>query len=253
MENNTDQILFLGQETTIVLPSGRSVITREPNGNDDDLLSNNSGEIPGSIRYLASLLVKDISTGEKPTVEDIMSWGTMDVNYALFKIRRIHQGDDIEFEHECENTKCNFVTKFEENLAPLDGNLGDKNYRPSSVYQVPRYPAGTQPEIEMTTSTGRGIKFNILNHHGEKIFASMTEESRMLTNAPLLVRNLRTFHKDKWVEVKSFQALSSREMKEIRQKVEEVDGSWAPISKIVCPKCGRKDAVNLMLQPNFFY
>lgn len=248
-----ESALFLGKESTVILPSGRKIDVREPNGNDEDILSNNSGEIPGSIKYLAALVVKDHILGGKPTTTEIMEWGTMDVNYALFKIRRNHQGDEMDFEYECVNNKCNHITKFEENLAELDGNLGDAKYKPASIYQVPRYPLGTQKEVEMTTSGGKTVKFNILNHHGEKLFAEMTEETRGLTNTPLLVRKLQMRHKDEWIEVKSFQAFSSKEMKEIRNKVEEVDGSWAPISRVVCPKCGKKDAVNLMLQPSFFY
>lgn len=244
--------IFTGDIKQITLPSGNVVSVREINGEDEALLQDNSEDILGLDRFLTAIVQYDGNVKRKPYIADIQDWLPMDRYYAIFKIRLISQGKEMDIHNECSNDKCGHEQDYQIDLSTFDADLGNPDVIPGKD-AVPRYPLGNQRTVEMVTSSSKVVRYEILTSKGEVDFLELPEQDQT-TKELLKIRNASM--KDQsgtYILLKSFQQFSSIEMREIRKSIDENDGSWAPIEKLVCPKCKQKHFLNLLLQPTFFY
>jgi hypothetical protein len=253
--------IFQGEKHTIYLPSGRVVIVRETNGDDDDTLSRLADSDGNSVfNFLANIVMHDQYLNKKPLVEDIMGWHASDKYYLLYKQRLINRGSKLEFQHECQNDKCptnqpSFLDSkaitYEQDLNMYDGNLADADYKPKNSQPV-KYPKGKDLEYEFTISSKKRFKVSILTGLLEKIQLEQPVGS-LSKNSILTARNLSVWDKSQWVPVKFFGAFSSRELSEVRGLVRDNDPLFDPMVSFNCQYCKQPYNVPLLAIPVFFW
>lgn len=250
-------VIFLGGNTDIILPSGNKVTIREPNGEDEEMMSRMSDSKDGSnfINYLASIIEKDYALDAKPLPSQIMEWPMADKYYLLFAQRVIHSGSNLNFTHLCQNGDCANEHPegfpIEQDLNEFDGELGNPDYKPGPN-QIKPYPGGGARQIQFTLASGRKLRFKILNSILENKQLAITEAG-VTRNLPVSLRELEEEVQGKWVLVTQFRSFSRPEMAAIRKKVLESESTFEPVIHINCPYCKTHNIIHVMGIPAFYY
>lgn len=253
-----DPIVFLGQERKVTLPSTNVVTIRETNGDDDETLSQLTASQDGSnfINFLANIITHDENLGRKPLVADIMEYPIADKYYLMFKQRIINHGDILNFETKCQNPGCKDdqdnprVFPVEQELNEFDGDLSDPNYKPQD-FQVRAYPKGTARVVEFKSSKNY-FRVKILDTIGERKSLSIPDAA-VNRNLPLTLRELEIKTPNGWELVTTFGRFSSKEMKEIRVAVAELESTFEPVVRIQCPYCKTNNVFHLLQIPAFYF
>lgn len=243
------QQVFLGEETTIKLPSGNEIKIREANGDDDELLSSASAAKDGVniINFLVSITTWDKNLKRRPTVEDVMDWPINDKYYAIFKQRILNHGPILNF---TERSSNDIESTFTQDLSEFDFFDGGENKKPTGNEVVP-YPQGSKREVEFTTSRGNMFKFKILNGVLEnKQLASTADITK---NTPLTLRELKVFRNNQWELVSYFGTFPSKEMSEIRANMSKLDPPFDPTVTITFPDNGERRDIPLLSIPAFYF
>lgn len=235
------------------------VTIRETNGEDDDILSNLGEILKGHHvnNFIANIVMEDKKLNRKPTVEDIIKWPTNNKNYVLFKQRLINHGNDLKFQHKCPNVNCkNYledkVQRLEDTIDKFDGNLADEKYVPKNSFSIRKYKPGNDVMVEFETSSNKKFRFKILTGELEQNELEIDEGS-ISRNTKLLIRELELFNKNSWSRLENFRSIPSREMKEVRQKVIDMDPTFDPIINFNCPSCKAPYQLPLFQIPNFYF
>lgn len=260
-------MLYKGSTKQVVLPSTRVITIREQNGGDDDIISR-IGDTEGHnvLVFLANIIQQDATTGKKPTIDDIRSWGVKDKYYALLQSRIFSLGSQLKWKHICGDSNCarNKPTTAGVHRGPFPVtedliNYGDgsdailsPDYVPFSPYSVTPYPTKTESTIELKLTSGKLVKYNILDSGGELERLQASEDART-HNFQFIIRKLAIKLNNAWVLVRDFQVFSPRDMVEMRASLEANDKEFVPITTVTCPTCGNADYVNILLLPDFFY
>lgn len=247
-------LVHLGQTKKVTLPSGKQVTIRETNGEDDDIISRVADASDGSniLNFLASIIMTDHNLGRKPVVAEIAEYKANDKYYLVFKQRLMNHGPELEFEYTCQNPKCKKTHKYEEDLRELDGDLSDPEYKPKHIASVKKYPQGDKAEIEFITSSGKTIRYKILNSLLEKKQLDMPQNN-LSKNTMLLAREIELFIKQEWVLQTYFGAFTSREMGEIRKHVTINDDAFDPHTEFECYHCKQPYSLPILSLPAFYY
>lgn len=260
-------MMHIGPVLDFYQPSGRLIQIRESTAEDEDLLSQQNSSMNNGnaiIAYIASITLMDSELKRRPTMDDIEKWGVKDKYYTLL-MSRIHSlGDSIAFEHSCSNRKCDFITppkapwredlkRFTQDFSKHTPEQGDEGYdKNKSVYAATAYAKGMQRVISLVLTSGKVLRYNVLDSIGEKVLTSANDLTDKRSIA-LIARNLELKVGEEWASVKTFKMFSSRESVEIWASVEENDKGFIPMADITCPKCGLLEYINLMLTPSFFF
>lgn len=246
-------VLYEGKQTKVYLPSGNTLDIRELNGEDEEVISSEALSENGDniYQFLVGIILKDYSLKRKPTVEDLKRYPINDKYYLLYKQRLINHGVDLEFSSICSTPSCNELkTDFHEDISKFDGDLSDAEYSPGNYNQIKKYPFGQSTEIEFTLSSGKKMKYEILNGILELEALELADQTK---NAPLKIRKLMLKNGDSWLKVLNFRAYSVKEMAEIRANITKADSQFDPIVNYQCPKCKRNYFKSLFAIPTFFY
>lgn len=265
-DNEFAHLIYLGPELTFTQPSSRIITIREYNAADEDIMSKKGNINDGASvhNFIASVVVKDNTTGTRPTVEDIEKWGIKDKYYTLLKIRIHTLGNKMKFHHACNNAKCDFVTEqaspWVEDLNDFDWDLNltkpPKDTEPGynkklSNYVITKYAQGLALEVTVTLSSGKILKYNILDSNGEKFILSIPDNLQVKSDG-LRARNLQLYHKNEWLPIKSFSLFSAKDSLELWDSIMANDNAFMVVSEITCPKCQMRELLNLMTHPSFF-
>lgn len=263
-EEIDESLLYRGDTLEFMQPSGRIIRIREHNGDDEALMSKTSSEVNSGkniLQYLAAVCEWDSELKRRPTVEDIMSWGIKDKYYTLF-VSRVHSvGPEMKFKRFCPNPGCKVdgknptentwtvdLEEFKQNLSTYSHN--DLKGKSSRI--VTPYAKGLTKTIEFTLSSGRAVRYNILDSIGETALLDIPENERT-RNSNLTVRNLEIHFNGKWVKVFKFNVFKSQDLREIEANVDENDEPFVPLEILTCPKCNYQDPVVLTMLNDFFY
>lgn len=240
---------------TITLPSGRVIKMREPNANDEGVLSNVelARDSSNVINFLANIVMEDSFLGRKPLVEDIKEWKRNDIYWAMFKQRVIYSGFDFIFNHECYNRDCKHKFVVEEDLRMMAGDfeeLSDEDNKKVKIW-VPGYPNKEKTEITFTTDK-RTFRFKNLTLPMENAMLKISASETNI-NAPAMARELEELINDKWVLVKDFGGISRSINKTIRTQIKKEDTQFLPNITIDCPKCEMAQDISMFTIPGFYY
>jgi len=250
---SVDEIpLYVGKKTKITLPSSKQITIRERNGDDDDIISDQQLGKDGTniFAFVAAITEIDHDLNRKPTVAEIKQWPTNDVYAVLLKQYIANFGKDMKFTHLCQNEDCGHEAKYSEDLSLVDGDMEDPNYKPKNSLALRKYPNGKTLEILFKTSSGKELKYKILNYELAK---KELEEVGATKNSPLKFRELQIKNKDSWVDVKHFGMFSPKDMVEIRQNVRDNDPLFQPNVNFSCAKCQMPYSVVLWQLGAFYY
>jgi hypothetical protein len=253
MEN--ELLFFEGKSLSCVLPSGNTVIIRETNGGDDEILSNLYDVQQGSNlpQFLTSIITTDGTLGRKPSVAEVLSYPKNDQWYLMLIQRIMNRGTELVFDWRCSQKTCKEkpAQSFTEDLSLLDGNMGDINYTPNKN-QIMKYPLGALNQHQFKTSSGSLFRFDIMTGVHEKKLLEIGEKTQS-KNTMLIIRNLQIYQNNDWVTLTSFSAFPSKIMTEIRKEVARVDPEFNPIVSGECSHCGKPFALSLWGMPDFFW
>ena len=119
---------------------------------------------------------------------------------------------------------------------------------------IPYYPEqGKLTDYEVTLSSGKVVKFDLLTGTGERMLVTLPVE-KQTRNAALIARNLHLQIDGKWEKVESFHLFSVRDIAEIRKTIFEYDPVFDGNTDVEHPSIpGRIDKYPIMLSPTFFY
>ena len=252
-QNSLSNLLFIGAKETLILPDSSSVEIRENNGEDEGKLSRLKDAMAGTSvnNYLSSIITQNLTPpneGKKVSPVDILNWKINCKNFTLVKARILSLGETFKFVFQCPNTQCNHSETFIEDLVPHVSE-----YNEETGMGIKPYPLGLSNTHQyIIPSSGRNVKFDILNGVGEKASLDIARDN-IDKNHGLLIRNLHIMHEGKWEKVYQFGMFSSKELVQLRAEVSRVDPEWDPTTRIVCPKCNRIEVVPILSEPAFFY
>lgn len=260
-------LIYQGQTKEITLPSGRVIILRENNGDDEGILSQlkDTKDSNNIDKYISSVVVKDLSKDKLPegefkgvTFAEVKKWPLNDKHYVLFAARVLSLGYEFKFKYQCQNPDCRDCKakkkhKYTEDLKPFEVPSGGFNSTRTeeSLWPMP-YPKGSLMEITHTLKTGKQIQFNILDGDLQKEGMDLPEEG-INKNTPLMMRHLTLIHEGEKQRCYHLRMFSSKEMAEIRSVIDEIDPDWVPIVIIECPTCKNVVDLPLLGSPDFFY
>jgi hypothetical protein len=255
------ELFHTGDLLEVVLPSTRRVTIRQHNGDDEGILSNfQKGQDGSSLsEYLAGLIVKggDLGNG-KATAQEVEKWGLKDKYYLCF-VARVHSlGKILKFRHTevIENpngTTTSVETEYEEDLTKymFDFNNFDQ-YVKTNPFQITPYPNKTNPVIMEKLSSGKDVRWRIMDSESEKL-SLQTPEALSNRNDQFLVRKLEILQQGEWKDVKKFSMFTAQDMIELRASVKKYDTLFQPFAEFESPKTKKKFSMDLMTSPAFFY
>ena len=248
---------YVGKPLSFLSPSGKEIIIREQNGEDDATLSAMSSfgedETKGEEKISNyNEFVKDIilSIDGKafPTIKDIEALPLRDKYYIMLKSRIHSNGPIVKFEIECQ--KCKATTIHEDDLNRFDTDLREGN-NPDKPYAIELYPSKENP-IERTLSSGRKIKFKLMDGHSEKLILQLGKTSVNI-NTELIARELALEDNGKFVVPSVYNVFAPIEMREIRKLKTELDEQFSLITECKCENCNDVRLIPLTVIPDFFY
>lgn len=246
-----------GRTFQLTAPSGFSYEVREQNGEDDDIISNPSDakDLTNIARFIQGIVVKTDRYNRKPTLEEVISWPVNDRYAILVSSRKFSLGESVDFTYDW--GKENGGKK--EYEQELDDFLFDYASEPteeeldSKPYAIPFYPLqGIEVDIDITLSSGKVLKFDLLTGKGESYLLNLPMESKT-KNQELIARNLRLLIGDKYEAVTNFRLFTSRDMVEIRKEVAKVDPVFTGTMEVENPSHNMKVYSNIIGLPGFFF
>ena len=254
METN----VFETRKFTFVTPSGHNVTIREQNGADDDILSNPASASTGMniSQFLASIITScDYIEGKtKITAEEAQLIPSLDRYCILFNSRIFSLGETMEFTFDWgqdggqvnyEQDLRDFI--FDYSQIPTEEEL---NAKPNAI---PFYPNGGQAtDLTFTTTSGKELKFDLLNAKGEAYIMNLPLE-KQTKNQVFVARNLQVKIGEKYEKVHNFSIFSTKDMIEIRNYVLANDPVFMGNTDIENPVTNQKQTISIVAIKDFFY
>ena len=118
---------------------------------------------------------------------------------------------------------------------------------------IPYYPEGKlSTDIPIKLSTGKELKFDLLNAVGEAYVLNLPLEKRT-KNQEYVARNLCLNVDGKWDKVTSFRMFSVREMLEIKKHILSIDPVFTGTTTIENPSNSMVEEISIVAIKDFFY
>lgn len=244
------------QTKEILAPSGHKYTIRLQNGEDDGLLSNYSDMASGRNydRFIMAIVVKTDAFPSGVISEDnIDEVPTLDYAYIILASRAWSIGETVTFRY---NWGKDGMHSYSEDLKPYLPDYskalpkpGDPDFFP---FHCPKYPLGKTKVVNLTLSSGKEVKYNILTRKGEKLLLEIPEKEHNI-NTKLIIRGLELKVTGVWYKVENFSQFSSKDMSELRNSLKENDPEFSAYSQIENPKTHEALLVRLLDFPDFFF
>lgn len=261
MKNLESFIEKHGRCKVVLLPSGNSVIIREQNGEDDDIVSLSSNRQKGiHINLLiARLVVWYEGTDGLINLDQIKSLWVKDKLAILIESRIMSLGNILEFTYDW-GEKIGTV-KYEEDLSKYIWDytkpvpqFGEENY---FKYRIPKYVETDLPVRFIRTEGNDGIvktlRFSRMDGYSEEYTATI-DRSDFSKNKELIARNLEWNIENEWKKVLNFSQFSAREMRDIRTAVKSFDPDYIPDTELTNPQDPSMIIpINILTIPEFFF
>lgn len=251
--------LELGTRTfKFTAPSGNYYVIREQNGEDDDILSNpvTSRDLSNLSEFISAIVTEtSITSNHKLTREQASELPSNDRYCILIQSRIFSLGDTIEVEYDWgkENGGVQIYEQdlkeflFDYSIQPTEKDLNEK---PDAI---PFYHSLVVTDITEVLSSGKEIKFDVLNGKNEARFITLPLEKRT-KNQELICRNLHLKVEGKYEKVESFKIFSPKDMGEIRKSVAIYDPQFTGNITLLNPNDTKQSVnINLFSIPGFFF
>lgn len=253
---------FKTKKTT--LPTGLTVVIREHNGADEELLTNFKTSETGDniLNYLASVIIEPVLTPSQ-----ISEWNLKDKYYALLEAIILTQGDTLKFQYTFSNDPLKEKFNFVQDLREYTWDLSNITTLPKPGYENPTEPhlsyhpnritpyiLGAAMGRELKLESGKVIRYRMLNTHGEKLMGKKTKDT-MNSNDIFRARFMEWQNphaENAWLPVEDFSVMSAKDLREIRKDMTTVDRSWDMLVDLVNPKTGEQEQIPLIYLPDFF-
>lgn len=234
--------LVYGNTETFTLPSGFSVTIREQNGNDDDVLTNRvtSEDMSNFDIFIAGIVIETdlpFNVNKRLTVEGARKLLLRDKYFILLKSRINSIGKEISFEYQWGDSRepdnyTEDLTQFVWDYSKPFPQPGDEDYYSD---RIKPYAKGAYDSIEITTPSGKELRFNILSGIGEKYLLQLSPEAQT-KNQELQARQLEIKGEKGWEKVTNFAVFTTSEMRYLRKIVSELDESVVLGSEVRNPR-----------------
>lgn len=258
---NESDMFRIGPTETVYLPDGFIVTIRERNGDDEDILSKvkDNKDNTAINNFLASII-----TEPKLTPKQIGEMKIKNKYYLLFRSRMQSLGAKVVFKHtftgDEDKTKEAF---FDEDLPNWDWDFSkpyiDFPFKPENPgyfkYKCKPYPDGTREQdmFESSTTSGKKYRMKYLTGDGETKTLKK-QQNELSINDKLRVRDFQIqMSSGAWQTIERFNMLSSRDMAEIRTKLEEMDSPFDLMVETVNPLTGSQEFISMFLKEDFFF
>lgn len=249
-------------KTTFVAPSGHSYTIREQNGQDEEILTNlrDVENFTHFTNFIMAIIVDSSrNPGHKLTYEQVDALPVLDRYAILFQARIFSIGALMEFEYTWpDGPTCSYEENLDIFLLPYDKlpSMPEEEFTTLLVnkpHAIPMYPCpGKEKDIEITLSSNRKVKFDLLDGSSERYLAKL-KDHETTRNSELLARNLRLEVDGKWEKVYNFSLFSLKDMRELRGYIHKVDPTFNPVSEVEHPQTGKKTMVPILASPSFFF
>ena len=189
-----------------ITPSGYKFSIREQNGADEDILSNpmDVRNLMNLTKFIQAIVVDtDFTPNRRLTVEDADRIPLNDRYCILFQSRIFSLGDEVEFEYDWgqEGGVQTYGQSLSEMLFDNYGEFPTEKELAEKPNAIPYYPEqGKRTDYEVTLSSGKVVKFDLLTGAGERMLVTLPIE-KQTRNAALIARNLHLQIDGKWEKV----------------------------------------------------
>lgn len=260
MSQLKESIQLTGNTTQFVTPSKLTIVIREQNGEDEDIISKQRNLRDGNaIHYFLAGIIQTVN-GQKISSSYVENMRNRDKYYTLLKSRIFSLGSELTYRHRCSNPNCNKPEGQDDPMYDEDLTLYDRDFsegapedtREEFKYRIQPYiQEGTHREFKL--SSGKEVRYKFLTGVEEKKVLKKDRET-MSKNSDIMLRELEWRNESDILQrVSHFGIFSSREMAEIRKDIEKHDLPFEAISECTCPYCGNVDQISLLAQPDFFF
>jgi hypothetical protein len=241
------------KQIDINVPSGDTFSIREQNGNDDDLLSRPDVDEATTINRYIAAIVQAGPEGKRLTLADVEKLLLRDKYTILFKSRIFSLSENLIFGYKWdpEAESIEYMVDLKEYVwdykTPLPGLLDEKY----SIRRIVPYPVDGR-EVKFSLTSGQEVSFEFLDGVGEKYLLGIKQTDRSI-NKQLVARAFKVNDGTKMVTVKNFQTFSSKDMMEIRNKMEEVDPPMEGTTSITNPDTQESIELPIIAIKDFYY
>jgi hypothetical protein len=248
-----------GQTMEFISPSNLTIVIREQNGDDEDVISKHGNLIKGdSVHYFLAGIILSIN-GKPIRTEDVINMRNRDKYHTLVKSRILSLGKELTYKHRCGNKDCNKPAGTDDPIYEEDLSLYDKDFSPNAVdkredfkYRIQAYKVDGAHK-ELTLPSGKELRWKFLTGVEEKKALIMSRE-KLSKNSDIQLRDLEWKNEaGAWQKISNFSLFSSKEMAVIRKDIAEHDEPFEAISECTCPYCGNVDYISLLAQTDFFF
>jgi len=249
-----------GAVQELVTPSGFKVIIREQTGEDDDILSRAGDTSDGtSANKFIQAIVVDSGINDKGrlSLDEVRDLKLCDKYFIMIASRIFSISQILKFSYtwgeglepvEYEEDLGQYIWDYGNEEKPFP-KLSDPEY---FKYRIEPHPAGKESIREFTTKSGKKIRYNFMNGHGESYLMKIPMDKQSV-NQELLSRDIHLWMGDKWVKVYNFKPFSSIDMMEIRMDVDKNDPLLEFSTDLTNPATGEKISYPLLASNDFFY
>ncbi len=240
-------------QTKINTPSGDTYVIREQTGADDDLLSRLDVDEATTINRYIAAIIESGPKGKRLTLEDVEKLLLRDKYVILFKSRIFSLSEKLIFSYNWtpDDEPLEYITDLQEYVWDYSNpvpELGEEGY---SRHRITPYGVNDRV-VNFDLTSGKSVSFEFLDGVGEKYLLSIKPMERSI-NKQLIARGFKYNDGKKMVGVKNFQVFTSRDMMEIRNKVDEFDPALEGTTNIVNPNTGENLDLPIIAIKDFYY
>lgn len=246
---------ILGDCKTVWLPTcSNYVVIREQNGEDDDIISNpvKAANLTNLSELISRIVIDTDLTPNKRLTEEQASNLPCNSRYAILMASRINSlGHIMEFDYAwADGTKVRYEQDLNESLFSDYSKSPEESEMIEKPYAIPYYPFGSTHEFFYTLASGKEIKFNLLDGKGESKIVTTPIKTK---NLEVIARGLAIKVDDKYETVQNFSMFSSKDMREIRNYMNEADPIYNGCIEVEHPLTHQKELFSILGNPAFFY
>lgn len=252
--------VMVGRTSTFLIPSGYQITIRELNGDDEDILSNQStvSDLSNLRIFISGITVETnlpMAIGGKLSVEAAGKLLLRDKYFILLMARKHSYGDIVKIPYDWGKSLGGEMI-YEENLNryiwdyskpyPEEGEEHYDNQR------IRPYPADAYDLQHLTLKSGKTLRYHFLDGASETELLQLPigEQTR---NTEIKARGLELDMDGKWVKVENFRFFTRQDLAELHKFFNINDTSFAGATELEHPKTKQIVYSSIMQSNDFFY
>jgi len=249
---------FYGKIHEFITPSGYTMIIREQNGNDDDVITKTGNSNINSINaFIQGIIIycELFPDVQQLSMAQLMALKLRDKYITLLQSRIFSLGNILNFSYDWKVPGrppfdyTEDLNKYIWDYSTPFPQLGDKEY---FKYRTKPYANGLEIEKELLLSSTKKVKYQYLSGISEKTLLDRVDND-ITINDELRARGFQWEVKGTWMIVENFKDFSPKDMIEIRNDVNAVDEKMQSLTEIENPLNGTIVTLPLLGISDFFF